>query len=114
MRNKLHDPKRRTVMITAVAAIASVPFAHSILSGVAEAADLPHLTEYDTAAKSLKYHHDASKAPRTDKAGVAAKDQFCHNCQFIQSSSGEWRPCLIFPGKTVNQNGWCLSWSKKM
>lgn len=58
----------------------------------------------------MKYHHDAIAASRTDQYGVAAADQFCHSCKFIQSDTGAWRPCQIFPGKAVNADGWCSSW----
>jgi hypothetical protein len=44
---------------------------------------------------------------------VPAKDQFCHNCRFVQTNSGDWRPCQIFPGKVVNANGWCSSWMQR-
>ena len=107
------DIRRRRALLGGVAVIASVPLAKVMLGARAEAAELPHLTEDDPTAKALNYHHDASAAPRADKAGVAAKDQFCHNCNFIQASSGEWRPCQLFPGKAVNANGWCSSWMKQ-
>ena len=106
------DPKRRRVIITGISAIAAAPFIKPLLAGAAEG-DLPHLAEDDPTATALSYHNDASQAPRTDKPGVPASEQFCHNCRFIQADSGEWRPCQIFPGKAVNENGWCLSWVAK-
>ena len=30
-----------------------------------------------------------------------------------QAAEGEWRPCSLFPGKAVNANGWCASWTLK-
>ncbi len=52
-------------------------------------------------------------APRTERAGTPPGEQFCHNCRFIQTESGEWRPCQIFPGKAVHETGWCASWTAK-
>lgn len=107
------DSKRRRALLGGLAALASVPLLNTILSAEALAADLPQLMEDDPTAKALQYHHDATAAPRTDKMGTPAKDQFCHNCQFVQAASGQWRPCQIFPGKAVNENGWCASWTLK-
>ena len=112
MKEKTFDIQRRRALLTAVTAVAAVPFLKASIGRAAEGT-LPHLSEGDTSAKALNYHEDAQKAPRVDKSGVAAADQFCHNCMFIQATSGEWRPCQIFPGKAVNANGWCMSWTKQ-
>jgi len=104
------NQRRRRTLITVMGVIASVP-----LSRIAHAApaNLPHLSETDPTAKALQYHHDATRAKRTDKPGAPANTQFCHNCKLVQSTSGDWRPCQIFPGKAVNANGWCVSWLKQ-
>lgn len=109
-RNTLHLPARRALLRTAVA-LAAVPLARTLPAASAES--LPHLSETDPMAKALKYFHDAGAAPRTDRPGTSAAEQYCHNCRFIQAESGEWRPCQIFPGKAVNANGWCVSWLEK-
>lgn len=107
------ENRRRRLLLSGMVAIAGIPLYKTILSAQVLAAELPHLSEDDPSAKALNYHHDAAAAPRTDKAGTPAKDQFCHNCQFVQATSGQWRPCQIFPGKEVNENGWCMSWLHK-
>lgn len=107
------DTARRRTLVRALAAAASVPLANLVMSARLQAEELPHLDPSDPTATALKYHNDASAAPRTDRPGMAASEQFCHNCRFIQSDSGDWRPCQIFPGKAVNANGWCSSWTKK-
>jgi len=107
------DPVRRRTLLGALAAVASVPLANLVMSARLEAEELPHLSKDDPTAKALNYHNDASAAPRVDKPGTPAAEQFCHNCRFIQSDSGDWRPCQIFPGKAVNANGWCSSWTKQ-
>ena len=95
----------KTVALSSVAGLVNIPVAH--------AQDLPHVEESDATAVALKYVHDAAKAARVDKMGVAAADQDCTNCQFIQADSGDWLPCMLFPGKTVAAKGWCMSWTKK-
>jgi len=107
------DIVRRRALLGGAALLASIPLARVITGTRAEAADLPHLADDDPAAAALSYHHDATNAPRVDRGGVSAADQFCHNCRFVQSDSGQWRPCQIFPGKAVNADGWCSSWVQK-
>lgn len=107
------DNRRRQLLFGAAAAVVAVPFAGALFSRSARAEELPHLSEDDAMAKGLKYTHDATTAQRADKGGVAGSEQFCHNCMFVTSDSGDWRPCQLFQGKTVNANGWCVSWSKR-
>ncbi|MEZ4741820.1 MAG: high-potential iron-sulfur protein [Bdellovibrionota bacterium] len=72
-------------------------------------------------AQALKYSHDAAKSKfRTaDKAGVKAKDQFCHNCQLfvatgtLKGSKDTVGKCQILPTGYVKGDGWCNSWVKK-
>jgi hypothetical protein len=106
------DVMRRRALLSTAAIVAVAPMIKFMLVARADTT-LPHLSDDDPSAKALKYHQDATKAPRVDKQGVPASQQFCRNCNFVKSDSGEWRPCQIFPGKAVNQSGWCSSWSKK-
>ena len=54
-------------------------------------------------AKALQYTHESVK-----------EGSNCANCALIQGAeSEEWRPCAIFPGKLVHNNGWCAAWAKK-
>lgn len=105
------DSRRRHALIGGIAVIAGIPLARILQGTRAEAAELPRLAEDDPTAKALSYHQDAALAPRVDKAGTAAAEQYCHNCRFIQTDDGDWRPCQLFPGKAVNANGWCSSWT---
>ena len=104
------DAGRRRMLLGAATALASLPLMRLVSDAHAAAEALPHLAADDPMAKALNYHDDATAAPRNEKNGVAAEEQFCHNCQFIKADSGDWRPCQIFPGKAVNANGWCTSW----
>jgi hypothetical protein len=113
MPDKSINKSRRQAVRMVLASIASVPLINLVNVAAAQAEDLPHLSEDDPQAKALSYAHDATQANRVEKQGVAADEQFCHNCQFVQTAEGEWRPCLLFPGKAVNENGWCMSWGPK-
>ena len=103
------DTSRRQALKLMLGGAAVVPLSGLITSGSAFASDLPHVTEDDPIAVSLKYKHDATQAPRVDKAGTPAAEQKCANCQLAQGE-GEWLACSIFPGKAVNANGWCTAW----
>ena len=109
--NQAKMSRRRALGVLA-AAVAVVPVASLVGSRRAIAADLPHVTEDDPIAVGLKYKHDATQAPRADKAGKPAADQFCHSCALAQGE-GDWVGCSIFPGKAVNANGWCTAWAPK-
>ena len=113
MGNKFDAGRRRTTgLILKTVALSSV--ATMVKIPVAFAQDLPHVEESDATAVALKYLHDATKAERPDKSGVVGADQDCTNCQFIQADAGDWRPCMLFPGKAVAAKGWCMSWTKKV
>jgi hypothetical protein len=69
----------------------------------ARAEELPHLSEDDPTAQSLKYVNAST-----------TEGQNCANCALVQGEDGQqWRPCQIFPGKLVNADGWCSVWAAK-
>lgn len=103
------DKDRRKVLKMALTGVAAVPLSSLLLNRQARAGDLPPLSEDDPAAKGLGYVHDVSKAANPKHR----PDQYCKNCNLIRSDSGEWRACQIFPGKGVNENGWCSAWVLK-
>lgn len=75
------------------------------------AEELPHLDEGDNQAKALNYVHDASQAKAEMRT---ANDAFCYNCMHYQGEGDQtWGPCALFPGKSVNRNGWCSAWVAK-
>ena len=91
--------------------MAAVPAATVLVSRVG-ADELPRITEDDPVAVALKYVHDVADVdpatPRFDPS------QNCANCAQIQGEEGaQWRPCAIFPGKSVAANGWCSVWVAK-
>jgi hypothetical protein len=97
--------KRRLLKITAMG-IAAVPLGGLVVQSSVRAGDAQHLSEDDPTAQALNYVHDASSAP----ADKRREGTLCKNCNLIQGQDGEWRPCSIFPGKLVNENGWCAAW----
>ena len=103
------DKNRRTVLKLALSSVAAVPLGSLLLPQQARGQDLPPVAEDDPAAKGLGYVHDASKT--TDPKHKP--DQFCKNCNLVRSDSGQWRHCAIFPGKSVDENGWCTAWVRK-
>ena len=100
------DQKKRRFLKITVMGVAAVPLGGLVVQGGARAGAAQQLSEDDTTAKALNYVHDAANAP-ADKRKQGA---LCKNCNLIQSQEGEWRPCSIFPGKLVNENGWCAAW----
>lgn len=112
MSKRTFDPSRRNALKFGVLGMALAPMAGLVMVRNAAASDLPHVSEADPLAVSLKYKNDGSTAPRVDKAGTPAAEQVCGNCQLSQGE-GEWLACSIFPGKAVNGNGWCTAWVKK-
>ena len=111
--SKKFDPNRRRTTGLILKGVALSSVAGMLRIPTAFAQDLPHVTSDDPTAVALKYVDDATKADRPEKSGVPGADQDCANCQFVQSESGEWRPCALFPGKAVHEKGWCINWTKK-
>jgi hypothetical protein len=110
------NKSRRDAMKVMLGGLATVPLLNLVGMASAYAEDLPHVDPAtDPTAQALKYHQDAATADRAAAArpGLPPDQQHCANCQFVLADSGEWRPCSLFPGKAVNQNGWCASWTMK-
>jgi hypothetical protein len=103
------NQNRRKVLKLAISSVAVVPLSSLLLSNRAGAEELPPISEDDPAAKGLGYVHDASKTDNPKHK----PDQHCKNCNLVRSDSGEWRACQLFPGKSVNENGWCVAWVLK-
>ena len=90
--------RRQFLQLSAVAAAGTL-----VASGREAKAegDIPHLSEDDPQAQSLKY---------VEKSTM--EGQSCANCALIQGNDGDaWRPCQIFPGKLVAADGWCSVWA---
>lgn len=97
------ESRRRFLKVAAGTTVAAV-----VMGGVprfARAADLPAVTEADPTAKALGYVEDGTKS--TSPKHKAGDD--CTNCQFYSGGATGRGPCQLFPGKSVNAKGWCVS-----
>jgi hypothetical protein len=102
---------RRTLLKTIAVA---VPASAVMLQQEALAADLPKLDPKNPTAMALVYVEDPANLDKANPAAARYEaGQTCGNCVQIQSDSGEYRPCAIFPGKVVATAGWCSVWALK-
>jgi len=108
--NRTTDAERRRLLKLAALGLVAAPFASSVFSAPARAADLPMVDEADPTAKALGYHCVGDKnAARTDKTA------FCDGCMFYTAQPDKKSgACALFPGKLVCPKGWCSSWQKKV
>ena len=97
-----HPMRRRFIKLTATG-WAVVPFANTMLSGKATAADM--VKESDPGAAKLKYKADAAKAPERQDA-----QEFCDNCALYTSQDSAYGTCSALENKLVAAKGWCTSW----
>lgn len=101
------ESRRRFLKVAAGTTAAAV-----VMGGLprfARAADLPPLSSSDPTAKALDYVEDATKSGNPKyKAG-----DDCANCQFYSGGPTGRGPCQLFPGKSVNAKGWCVSHAVK-
>jgi hypothetical protein len=98
------ESRRRFLKVAAGTAAAAAVVGG--LPRLARAAELPHVAESDPTAKALDYVEDASKSknPKHKPGDV------CANCQFYTDAGATpYGPCQLFPGKSVNAKGWCVS-----
>jgi len=99
-----HLSRRHFLRNLAIAA----PASSLLMMDPARAQDLPKLAADDPQAVALQYVEDAtaSAAPNYQAGST------CANCVLIQGNDGDaFRPCGIFPGKTVAAAGWCSAWA---
>jgi len=101
-----HLSRRRFLRNMAIAA----PAGSLLMMDPALAQELPKLAVDDPTAAALQYTEDATTAT----APNYQPGQNCANCNFIQGNEGDaYRPCQLFPGKSVAADGWCISWVAK-
>ncbi|NND54203.1 MAG: high-potential iron sulfur protein 2 [Gammaproteobacteria bacterium] len=101
-----HLSRRSFLRNLAIAA----PASSLIVAAPSLAQDLPPLATDDPQAAALMYVEDASASTAPNfKPGSN-----CANCALIQGNDGDaYRPCAIFPGKSVASAGWCSAWAAK-
>ncbi len=106
-----------TDSISRRAALKNLALAAGVLavpaSRLASAAATPHLAATEPTAVALGYHEDA-KTVDVKAFPTFKPDQKCNTCLQLTGKAGDaWRPCNLFPGKLVSENGWCKVWVKK-
>ena len=80
----------------------------------ANSAELPRLDVKDPAAVSQGYVEDAAQVD-PKKYPTFVKGSACDNCLLLQGKEGDaYRPCDLFPGKSVSSKGWCRGWSAEI
>lgn len=95
---------RRRFLSCAAALIAGAP-------ALVRANELPHASPDDAIGKALNYVEDARQA--TDNK-LFEKGSLCSNCALFRGAKdGDWGGCAVFPGETVNQNGWCSAYAPR-
>jgi hypothetical protein len=110
---------RRDAVKLMLGTAVAIPVMNLIGVGSVRAADAPPnaVPATDPTAIALKYQPDATKADRAAAArpGKPPAEQMCANCQFrlADQGGGDWSGCSLFPGKLINVNGWCASWTLK-
>ncbi len=102
---------RRQFLVLSAAAVAVGATMPRLAS--AQATTIPQLTETDATAAALGYKHDTTKVDAA-KYPNHKPSQICANCKLVQGAEADaWRPCSIFPGKSVNAKGWCAAYAAK-
>ncbi|HYN78791.1 MAG TPA: high-potential iron-sulfur protein [Lamprocystis sp. (in: g-proteobacteria)] len=118
MSDKPTSTSRRDAVKLMLGTAVAIPMINLIGVGSVRAAAAPAnaVAADDPTGVALKYNADATKADRAGAArpGAPAAEQKCSTCQFSQAGTDAgWQACTLFPGKQVNANGWCSSWTLK-
>ena len=82
-----------------------------MLPRVAQAVELPELTETDAMAKALGFKLNTSAVDQA-KYRNHTKEQTCGNCLHYAKPDAERARCDIFI-KTVPKQGWCSAYVKR-
>ncbi|MDG1463435.1 MAG: high-potential iron-sulfur protein [Gammaproteobacteria bacterium] len=94
-------------------AAVTLPAGAFLMSNAASSQDLVKLATDDPTAMALGYIEDAT-AVDAAKYPMFKADSNCANCMQIQGADADaYRPCGIFPGKSVASAGWCSVWVAK-
>jgi len=83
-----------------------------------EAGGMPPVDPKSAEAKALAYHENAAEVKdaklKIERSGTPWGQQHCKNCVLFLGKAGDKRAgCGVFPGKSVNAEGFCTSWVLK-
>jgi hypothetical protein len=105
----MNDASRRR-LVQRLAALAGVAV---IAPTRSRSADL-RLDVNDPAARALGYVENAAQVD-IKKYPSYVKGSNCENCLQLGGTAGNnYRPCSLFPGKSVSVSGWCSGWAAEM
>lgn len=111
-----HDPSRRTFLATAAVVASAAAIGLRPRSASAAGASLPHLTEQNNhLAKSFGYKQNAKNVDRA-KFSTYKPGERCGLCRFFKGKPGQasgYAGCQIYPGYSVNAQGWCASFNAR-
>lgn len=111
-----HDPSRRTFLATAAVVASAAAIGLRPRSASAAGASLPHLTDKnDPLAKTFGYTPDAKDVNRA-KFSTYKPGEHCGLCRFFKGKAGQtsgYAGCQIYPGYSVNAEGWCASFNAR-
>ena len=71
--------------------------------------DMPRISLDDPQAKALNYVHDATTVDAAAQPRYQP-GQLCRNCTLYAGGDEPWGGCSLFPGKSVNADGWCSAY----
>jgi hypothetical protein len=100
-----NDLDRREFLKAGLTAAAVLPLASALLPGTARAED-EMVTEVEAmkpTVQALQYVSESTKP-----------DQSCKLCQFYTPVENGKGKCQLFVQGLVSENGWCMSWTKKV
>lgn len=111
-----HDPSRRTFLATAAVLASAAVVGLSPRSASAAGSSLPHLSQSDNPlAKSFGYEPNAKEVNRA-KFSIYKPGERCGKCRFFKGTPDEksgYAGCRIYPGYSVNAQGWCASFNAR-
>ena len=102
--NRTNKFTRRKVIAVCIMAAGPLLQRSALASG--------RISPSDPEARNLGYVEDAKQVDVKRFAAYKA-GQTCANCKLIQARYGFYRPCELFPKKSVSEKGWCSAWVKK-
>lgn len=95
---------RRRFLVRLTAASALIPL---LRVGIAEAYNLPHLSQKNNALAKLNNYVDNAKQIDAEQVHQFKAGEHCGNCAFFEGGKRSWGGCMAYPGYVVNIHGWC-------
>ncbi len=105
---------KRAAYVAGAAAGAAAGSAALLSSPPSRAAEPTRLDPKDPAAAARGYVENATEVD-AKKYPSYVKGSSCEDCLLLQGAAGpSYRPCSLFPGKTVAVGGWCSGWTAEI